>query len=191
MRQWWLPRRINLQKSRSWISPPRLRAFSISNSPPRPRSSHNSIRQSPVKSNHRSQQHTSLWTQAFDTTKIARWRSRSQTWSIVAFGWDMLVFGTTLYYFALEQVPITGRRRLRSLSSSWWTVLDEGYHNTVEKIIHEYEGKFFTKDEYPGIQTLKAVLERLVKASGLDSTVCDVRVTDEPGTFHLKAVLHF
>ena len=125
--------------------------------------------------------------QAFVTTKNDGSLSRK----VIVGGLGIFVFGTTIYFYALEQVPITGRRQLRWLPQLWLRAIDEVEREEIEGVIREKEGKFFTQDEYPGLQTLKTVLERLHEASGLDNTVCDIRVINEPSTFLLKAVLDF
>lgn len=40
--------------------------------------------------------------------------------------------------------------------------------------------KLFIKNDYPGLRKIEAVLNRLVKASGLDDVAWEVRVLDKP-----------
>ena len=86
------------------------------------------------------------------------------------------------WFFGIERVPITGRRQLRLLQL-WQTGVDKAEHSKMKSVIQQYDGRFFTRDEYPGVRTIEAVWERLVAASGLKDAVCEVRVIDEPSTF--------
>ncbi len=86
---------------------------------------------------------------------------------------------TIIYFFALERVPITGRRRWSWLSKSTLTELHEE-ESRVMKELRDNEEKIFISSDYPGLRKIEAVFERLVKASGLDGIAWEVRVINEP-----------
>ena len=98
--------------------------------------------------------------------------------------YGVLVFfsGATIFYFvAFERVPITGRRRCSWLPQS---KMEEMERVDMEKF-KENEEKLVVNSDYPGLRKIEAVLDRLVKASGLDDIAWEVRILDDPSKFML------
>ena len=48
----------------------------------------------------------------------------------------------------------------------------------VLDLMAENEGKWFIKNDYPGLRKIEAVLARLVKSSGLDDIKWEIRIID-------------
>lgn len=54
------------------------------------------------------------------------------------------------------------------------------------QVIRQNEEKLFIESAYPGLRKIEAVLDRLVKASGLEDIAWEVRVLNEPSRFPLQ-----
>lgn len=130
--------------------------------------------------------HDSDWRNYFSKT-AAQWKSgwqaryaKNRMPRLAMDGVMAFVFGTAfVYFFVLERVPITGRKRFSWLSQSTLTNLDET-ERIFRKMLQDNEEKLFIKSDYPGLRKIEAVLDRLVKVSGLDDTTWEIRVKDEP-----------
>ena len=187
MRPWWhISRCLSAQIPRSMVSPPPLRA-SISNSWPRPKSRSKNgsskivakTRQLPYKPRQRDSQHSSGWRQAFVTT-ITRYSPASLKYRIVFYSAVVCISGATIvFFFVLERVPITGRRRISWLSQSTMTKLEETERKELS-LMEKNEEKWFIQKNYPGLRKIEAVLARLVKSSGLDDIKWEFRIIDDP-----------
>ncbi len=184
-----IPRCTGVKTSKLPMSSPHLRApFSISWPRAKAQSKVSSSkaiarsRQLPIKSSQRSRQRASGWLDALETTR-ARWRA----WCAESLSRRLIVYGVVvvfsgwqfIYFFVLEQVPITGRRRFSWLPRSILARLDETERQWVEEL-RKKEEKVFIKHDYPGLRKIEAVFDRLVKTSGLDNIAWEVRVIDEP-----------
>ena len=126
----------------------------------------------------------------------ARWKSswqaqyaESRSRRLAVYCVVILLSGTTyIYFFVLDQVPITGRRRVSWVPRWELTRLEDSERDATEKI-RKNEQDIFIKSDYPGLRKVEAVFNRLVKASGLDDIAWEVRVLDQPSrcfTFFLK-----
>lgn len=194
MRQLWHANRsVRMQDARLSISSPRLRA-PTPDLKPKPRSSEAvaRIRRVPFKQNKSDPQKHSDWSLAF-LGAAKKWKSSWQAWYVgslshrlTVYGIVVFVSGTTIVcFFALERVPITGRRRFSWLSQSSLTKLDETERERLNEL-RENE-RFFIKSDYPGLRKIEAVFNRLVKASGLDKIAWEVRVIDDPSRLSPKS----
>lgn len=117
----------------------------------------------------------------------SRWKSGWQAWYAEKWSHRLAVYAVgicisgamVVYFFALERVPITGRKRFGWLSQSALAMMDENLRKIMERL-GENEEKIFIKSDYPGLRKIEAVFNRLVKASGLDDIAWEIRVLDEP-----------
>ncbi len=143
-------------------------AISIGYRPPRPRWKHSTSRavcglqKLPIRSTCLYQQHASLWTLNFAATNDARsrWQARWAESLVLRLSTYVLSMCVTTiwvsWFFGIERVPITGRRQLSLLQRSQIEV-DKAEHSRMKSAIQQYDGKFFTRDEYPGVRTIEAV----------------------------------
>lgn len=117
----------------------------------------------------------------------ARWKSgwqaryaESRSHRLAVWGSVVFISGATyVYLFVLERVPITGRKRFSLLARPALAKLEEAEREMMERLQVDKE-KLFIKNDYPGLRKIEAVLNRLVKASGLDDVAWEIRVLDKP-----------
>ena len=194
MRQCW--RISHCQTPTFQISLPRLRAPLLDSHPPtRCRLKYGSSKVAVGTRQLSGHRDHSAWAQAFIFTST-RWKSAWRAWYTDRFLNRLAVYGvvvfvsgvTVVYFFALERVPITGRRRWSWLSRSTLAKLHEE-ESRVLKELRDNEEKIFISSDYPGLRKIEAVFERLVKASGLDGIAWEVRVINEPSMFFLPTAL--
>lgn len=93
----------------------------------------------------------------------------------------MFVAGIAIYcYFAVERVPITGRRQL-DLIPQWLAVRMEKSKREEEEVLRENIKDCLWHSDHPGMQAVNLVFSRLVRTSGLDDRDWDLRVVRAPG----------
>lgn len=179
------PRHFQTQRTGFSISLPRARALDP-NETPKPRSKEGFSTTTAYSGKQAKAQYASDWNEVLFNT-AARWTSgwrtryakslshRLAVYSVVTFFSGMAI----VYFFVLELVPITGRRRISWLPQSTLTILEEMERRIMEKL-RKNEEKFFIDNDYPGLRKIEAVFNRLVMASGLEDIAWEVRVINEP-----------
>lgn len=101
---------------------------------------------------------------------LEAWHAGSLSRRLIVYGVVVVFSGWQfIYFFVLEQVPITGRRRFSWLPRSMLAKLDEMERQWMEEQ-RKIEDKSFIKRDYPGLRKIEAVFDRLVKASELNDT---------------------
>ena len=83
-----------------------------------------------------------------------------------------------VYFFASEEVPITGRRQFSYLSRFMPFVTDKD--GPPKGIMIWNEGKRYLPDHHPLFHKIEAVFQRLVKAGGLEDRAWEIYVVDNP-----------
>lgn len=134
-------------------------------------------------------QHAFQWSKTL-VKPAAEWASGWRTWYATSLShklavWGVVVFtsgATAVYLFALERVPITGRRRFSWVSRSTLAHSEQTEREFLETL--EGDNKCLSViSDYPGLQKMQAVLDRLVRSSGIDDVKWEVRVLDKPSKF--------
>ena len=173
MRRWWhIPRGIHVQESRLSTSSQylqlRRRARSISKNQKDALKAVAKPWKSPSQSIQPKQQHPSF-RQDVSGLVAARW-NRTKTPARIAFiAVVVYICGVEIvYHFYLDHVPITGRKRLSWTSESVLHELDDLDHQRVEEIMGNRE-KARVKKEGPVFEMINSIVDRLMKASGLES----------------------
>ncbi|KAL9076614.1 MAG: hypothetical protein Q9161_000946 [Pseudevernia consocians] len=81
-----------------------------------------------------------------------------------------------LYFYNLEQVPISGRRRFNCISPAMEEAMAESQY---EKVLQAY-GREVLPPNHPHSRMVIKVLERLIPAAGLEGQKWKVQVIDDP-----------
>ena len=87
-----------------------------------------------------------------------------------------VVIGSTLYYWNLEQVPVSGRWRFNCVSAE--TEKNLGAEQ-VQAVLQEYQGRILPS-YHPSVIMVQKVLDRLIPAVGAADTQWELRVIDAP-----------
>ena len=173
MRRWLhIPRCIYIQESRLSTSSQYLR---LRHRPkPNSKARNDSLkaversRESPSQSIQPKQQRPSFW-QDVSALAATRWNSKKLPVRIAFIAVVLYISGVEIIYqLYLDRVPITGRKRLSWTSESLLEELDDLDRQSVEEIRGDKE-KSRVKVEGPVFETINSVIDRWMKASGLES----------------------
>ena len=80
------------------------------------------------------------------------------------------------YYYNLEEVPVSGRRRFNYVSPAW----EERLANSEYQMIMRQYGRQILPPDHPYSRLVNKVLKRLIPAAGLEAQNWEVRVIDDP-----------
>ena len=81
-----------------------------------------------------------------------------------------------IYYYNLEEVPISGRRRFNCISPAW----EEQMANSQYEGVMQQFGRQVLPPGHPYSRMVNKVLARLIPAAGLDGQKWEVKVIDDP-----------
>ena len=113
-------------------------------------------------------QHPSFW-HDISALVATRWKSKKLPVKIAFIFVVLYLSGVEIVYlFCLDRVPITGRKRLSWTSESLLQELDDLDRQRVEEI-RENKERGRVKIEGPIIEMINSGIDRLMKASGLES----------------------
>ena len=125
-------------------------------------------RKSPSQSIQPRQQRPSFW-QDVSALAATQWNSTKLPVRIAFIAVVVYISGVEIIYqFYLDRVPITGRKQLSWKSESLLEELDDLDRQRVEEIRGDKE-KGRVKVDGPVIEWINSVIERFMKASGLES----------------------
>ena len=114
----------------------------------------------------------------------SKWRSKWHDWATeyryIVYTFITFISGSTIFcYFALQRVPITGRRQLDFIPR-WVIKRIEKSKLAEEDEFREVLTKCSLDSEHPAMQGFNSVFKRLVHASGLDDRDWDFRLVLAP-----------
>ena len=183
IRRWWQAARcIHVQKSKISTSSQYLQLRRRPKSKSQPKNDTMKAvtkpQQIPSHSIQQKQQNPSFWQEVFAIASRGR-----QGWAVklAFYGIAVYISGITIiYYFFLERVPITGRRRFSNQLEFLMRGLEEVDRQSVEELRGDEE-KGSMEIDGPALEKIRSIINRLVKAGGLDAMPWEVRVTNEPG----------
>ncbi len=81
-----------------------------------------------------------------------------------------------LFYYNIEQVPISGRRRFNCISPAYEEAMAKSHY---QGIMQAY-GRDILPPDHPDSRMVNKVLKRLIPAAGLESQGWEVKVIDDP-----------